>query len=72
MAFGLTKTAQNALNQINKTPFLILEVEGLGDITLSSMPVFIFNRWDTEGIRWDEGYRWDGLAEDQNNKSYII
>jgi len=51
MSFKLTAKTRSILNQIQKNPSLVLDIEGL-DIIYSSSAVF-------KRVIWDDGQTWD-------------
>jgi len=71
MSFKLTARTRSILNQIEKNPSILFEVEGV-DLILSSSVVFELITWDKDGIEWDqEGVTWDGSIASDDFKSYI-
>ena len=70
MAFTVTAKTRSILNQIEKNPSILLDIEGI-DFVTSSSATFTVNRWDGD-LKWDqEGVFWDGSKENDNIKSYI-
>jgi hypothetical protein len=69
MAFQLTQTAENLLNQTNVEPIIILEVEGLPVIfgTGAIERIWGFD----EGFTFDSGLFFDGVVEDENSRDWI-
>ena len=70
MAFELTAKTRSILNQIEKRPSVLLDVEGI-DLILSSSFTLKLGRWD-DSLTWDqEGLRWDSGVENTDIKSFI-
>lgn len=73
MPQSITSSAKSALDQIQKTPNVVFNIEGV-DLIFSSAPILIPLTWDNEeGITWDndEGVTWDGLVQSANNRTFI-
>ena len=69
MAFKLTARTRSILNQIEKNPSFLLDIEGV-PLTFASSAVFVKLRWDS-GYRWDDDLRWDSSVKDESIKDYI-
>jgi len=69
MAFQLTAKTRSILNQIQKNPSIVLNIEGL-DLFYSSSVVFKRIAWD-DGFLWDNGLFWDSSAPSDEFLSYI-
>jgi hypothetical protein len=70
VSFKVTARTRSILNQIQKNPSVILDVEGI-DLIISSSVVFEKIRWD-ENVTWDQaGATWDGSISSDKTKSYI-
>lgn len=70
MAFKLTARTRSILNQIEKNPSFLLDIEGV-PLTFASSAVFVKLRWDS-GYSWDtDNLRWDSSVKDDSIKDYI-
>jgi len=69
MAFTLTAKNKSILNQIQKKPNVVLDIEGVG-FNIASGVTLKKIRWD-DGHYWDTGLRWDSSTKDDNVKNYI-
>jgi hypothetical protein len=70
MAFKVTARTRSILNQIQKNPSVLLDVEGVENIFSSSV-VFEKIAWDGD-VTWDQaGATWDGSVKKSGVKSYI-
>jgi hypothetical protein len=71
MAFKLTAKTKSILNQIEKNPSVVLDIEGI-DLVISSSATFKQIYWDDPDVSWDmDGATWDGNYKDPNTRSYI-
>lgn len=72
MSFKITARTRSILNQIQKNPSVVLDVEGI-DLLISSSVVFEKITWDNDnGVTWDyPGATWDGSIASAGTKSYI-
>ena len=70
MAFELTAKTRSILNQIEKRPSVLLDIEGI-DLILSSSFTLKLAQWD-DSLTWDQsGLRWDSAVENTDVKSFI-
>lgn len=72
MSYDLTPTTEALSQQVNKTPVLVLEIEG-SQYIYGSGKILERARWDDPRIQWDntEGITWDGSIEIDNSRPYI-
>ena len=66
MAFKLTAKTRSILNQIEKNPSVVLQIEGIETIYGSTKIVRALRWDDPSGATWDqEGLTWDGSVKDE-------
>lgn len=72
MALELSPRLKNLASQTDKTPQLILEIEG-SQYLYGTGKILETARWDDPRINWDnnQGITWDGQIEKENSRPYI-
>jgi hypothetical protein len=72
MALNVSQNLKRLLNQTNKEPVLILEIEG-SNYLYGTGKILELAKWDDPRIDWDneEGITWDGFIERDDSRPYI-
>lgn len=71
MSYKLSETTTALSQQVNKTPTLVLEIEG-SQYIYGSNTIKEYIRWDDPRVRWDDpSYTWDGTIEREDSRPYI-
>lgn len=73
MSYNLSNTTEGLSQQVNKTPVLILEIEG-SQYIYGSGSIKETLKWDDPRVTWDNtipGATWDGTIEIENSRPYI-